>query len=102
MSPLNLDRLENQKQGADGKMTYRCPACAAKEMDSAGEHLVVYPDGRFGCVAHPEDKKHRAEIIRLTGINNEPAPRRLVIEIKPLKIEPVRILQTLNFGSRAA
>src|SRR5262249_10247233 len=32
-----------------------------------GNHLVVYPNGKFGCTAHPGDKAHRRRIAQLVG-----------------------------------
>jgi len=49
---LNLSLLENVRDRA-GKMTARCPACAAVGADRSGEHLVITEDGRFGCILNP-------------------------------------------------
>lgn len=40
----------------------QCPACASEGSDSKGDHLVVWPDGRWGCVVHKgeEGKDHRS------------------------------------------
>ena len=64
---INLKKLEMVKEAGDGKSIARCPACARNGGDSKGIHLVVYPDGRFGCAAHPGDGEHRKEIFRLVG-----------------------------------
>jgi len=32
---------------------------------SGGNHLMIYSDGKFGCVATGEDSEHRREIFRL-------------------------------------
>ena len=64
---LDLDKLENVKQGAAGKITARCPACAKTGGDKKGEHLVVYPDGAYGCAAHPKDKAHSKAVHELVG-----------------------------------
>lgn len=98
MSQLKLERLENEKDLTGGKKTFRCPACAAKGADTKGEHLVVYADGRFGCVIHPNDKEHRGEILRLAGETGSKSSRHIVLDVKPLKIDPIRVLQTLDFG----
>jgi hypothetical protein len=34
------------------KLVGPCPACRAIGRDNTGNHLVIYPDGRFGCAAH--------------------------------------------------
>ena len=49
------------------KVIAQCPACAETGGDSKGVHLVVYPDGRFGCTANPKDKSHRRRIAELVG-----------------------------------
>ncbi len=49
------------------KIVAQCPACAEAGGDSKGVHLVVYPDGRFGCTAHPKDKSHRRRVAELAG-----------------------------------
>ena len=64
---LDLTKLENLKDKGDKKLA-RCPACAKDGGDSKGEHLVIYPDGKYGCVAHPGDEAHNKEIFQLVGI----------------------------------
>lgn len=51
----------------DGKTVARCPACVARGGDAKGNNLVVFDDGKFGCVAAPKDKAHNREILRLVG-----------------------------------
>ena len=63
---LDFSKLQNVKTVA-GKTTARCPACAAAGGDAKGDHLVIYPDGGYGCVANPKDKAHTKEIFRLAG-----------------------------------
>lgn len=65
---LDLSRLENVRQRGD-KTVARCPACAEENRDTKGEHLVIYQDGRFGCVANPgaAGKSHRQRIFALAG-----------------------------------
>lgn len=74
---LTRTKLENVKERPDGSYTARCPACAAAGRDStAGNHLLVRPDGVFSCVVfagdNPEAKKHRQEIYRLAGDGEAP------------------------------
>jgi hypothetical protein len=63
---LRLTKLESVRR-VDDKTIARCPACAASGHDDRGEHLVIYPDGRFGCAAHQGDAEHRRLIWRLAG-----------------------------------
>ncbi|XHR28443.1 MAG: hypothetical protein ACFUZC_21315 [Chthoniobacteraceae bacterium] len=64
---FDLKKLENVRESG-GKVTARCPACVQDGGDAKGEHLVVYRDGKYGCVAHPKDKEHARAIFRLVGI----------------------------------
>lgn len=65
--PLNTDKLTNVNQRPDGSLTARCPACAETGNDNKGEHLIIFPDGRFGCAAHPGDHEHRKKIFKAVG-----------------------------------
>ena len=65
---INTDALENRVARDDGGVVARCPACAQAGHDKSGNHLIVYPDGKFGCVACPSDKEHNREILRLVGV----------------------------------
>lgn len=64
--PLQLALL-NKIKPRPTKTVAQCPACAEAGGDSHGVHLVVYPDGRFGCTANPKDKAHRRRIAELAG-----------------------------------
>lgn len=53
--PLPKEYLEAFEEipAADGyKLVGPCPACQADGRDSAGKHLVIYPNGAFGCAAY--------------------------------------------------
>ena len=64
---LDIAKLTNVRAGFDGKITARCPACAADGADAKGEHLVVFPDGKYGCVANEGDAEHSKRIYALAG-----------------------------------
>jgi hypothetical protein len=64
---LDLEKLEKLADLADGVKRARCPACAEAGGDRKGEHLRLYPDGRFGCCVHPGDHDHRKRIYALAG-----------------------------------
>ena len=53
---LVLSKLEKVRHLGNGGIEARCPACAEGGSDRAGEHLRLYPDGRFGCCVHPKDR----------------------------------------------
>ena len=65
---LDFTRLEKARHHASGKVTARCPACAEEGRDRSGNHLAVFPDGRFACAACPGDQEHRRRIFGLAGI----------------------------------
>lgn len=67
--PLDLRKIEKPLQLADGMIRARCPACAEKGQDTKGEHLRIYPDGKFGCCVFPSDREHRRRIFALVGEN---------------------------------
>jgi hypothetical protein len=64
---LNLHKLEKVRDLGNGMVHARCPACAEGGHDRTGEHLRIYPDGRFGCCVHPKDREHRKRIFALAG-----------------------------------
>jgi hypothetical protein len=87
---INIHALEDRAAQNDGSIVARCPACAQAGHDNTGNHLIVYPDGKFGCVARPKDKEHNREILRLVG--QEGGRRAYTIDIKPLVIPPSTVL----------
>lgn len=68
-----ISRLEKVKHRQSGKIVARCPACAEEGRDNKGEHLVVMPSGKFGCIANEGDAgaDHRKRIFELTGETTE-------------------------------
>ncbi len=73
---LDLSKLEKARRLAGGIVQARCPACAEAGRDRAGEHLRIFPDGRFGCCVAAGEKEHRRRIFALTGIKT---PRSLML-----------------------
>jgi 5S rRNA maturation endonuclease (ribonuclease M5) len=67
-SGIDPARLENVKHLDGGAIRAACPACRAVGSDKTGEHLLIQPDGKFGCATHPDDREHRKDIFRLVGI----------------------------------
>ena len=81
---LDVQKLAVSRRLEDGTVVARCPACAAVGQDRAGEHLVVYPDGRFGCVVHPGEGGclHRKAIWAAVGKRKPRAPAVLRFTVK--------------------
>jgi hypothetical protein len=105
---LDLNKLEMVRELAAGVVQARCPACAQADGDRQGEHLRVYPDGRFGCCVHPKDREHRKAIFALAGDKSRrpftirvagalaPRPTR---SIKDSLAADVRTVRTANSSS---
>lgn len=64
---LDVSRLEEVKELRGGGVQARCPACAEGGHDRTGNHLRIWPDGRFGCCANAADREHRKRIYALAG-----------------------------------
>ena len=83
---LDESKLENVRR-KPGKLTARCPACAERGADRKGEHLVVYEDGGYGCVACKGDTEHQRRIFALAGVG-----------VGGGKAKPTTSLNALSFG----
>ena len=100
--PIDTDKLERVRQ-VGGKTIARCPACAEAGADAKGEHLVIFEDGRFGCVNHEGDREHRRRIWALVGtgkidggdLRSEPRFKRVTAS------EPTLIKRRVTAQSRA-
>ncbi len=75
---LDLRKLEKRREVDGGFVQARCPACAEAGNDEAGEHLRIYPDGRYGCCVHPQDREHRKRIFALVG---DKAPQSFTVKV---------------------
>lgn len=80
----------------------RCPACEEDGHDNKGDHLIIFPDGRFGCVVNPvEDEdshEHRTRIMELVGIpgthsSSADQPRYVPKTTMPTATATVRVIQ---------
>jgi len=93
---LDILKLENVKD-QDSKTIARCPACAAEGGDHTGDHLIIWPDGRFGCVAYPEEEghEHRQRIFALVGIR-EPTQDEFKVKSAPVYKREVIIKDILG------
>src|SRR5438067_1524515 len=85
---MALDRLklENINPHSDGSFTARCPACKGTGGDSKGEHLIVFKNGKYGCVANAGSTQHRKEIHRLAGVKQKERSQSFHAP-KPIEIE---------------
>jgi len=99
---LDVAKLEKVRELAGGIVQARCPACAEGGNDRSGEHLRVYPDGRFGCCVHPKDGEHRKRIWALAGVR-KPGTFSLRLKSPPalspaLSVKAVLTLRTPRTG----
>ncbi|MFZ4779235.1 MAG: hypothetical protein ACOYM3_28055 [Terrimicrobiaceae bacterium] len=100
---LDITKLENVKPGFDGKVTARCPACAADGADAKGEHLVVFPGGKYGCVANEGDAPHSQRIYALAGDGKRVAHVPVKITVDAFVPPESRVLMDLGrFGRFSA
>ena len=87
---LDVAKLEKVRELGGGGVQARCPACAEGGHDRSGEHLRIYPDGRFGCCVHPKDGEHRKRIFALVGSKGHgPAAGKVTLRIKTPSAVPV-------------
>ncbi len=80
---LVLSKLEKVRHLGNGGIEARCPACAEGGHDRKGEHLLIKPDGRFGCCANPKDREHRKRIFALAG---DASPRSIKVKSPAVKV----------------
>lgn len=92
---LDGNKLEDVRARGGGAFIARCPACAALGGDRKGEHLIIFPDGKYGCVVTDADPLHRREIHRLAGAGKH-SPQ---TPIQPKKI-PIRLVNSDWNGAR--
>jgi hypothetical protein len=96
MSKIDVSKLTNVVK-KDGKTVARCPACAARGGDAKGIHLVIYDDGKFGCVA-AGDKGHNRTILQLVGVQ-ETAQNIYRVPVRRVEYAPPKTIKTVGrFG----
>lgn len=64
---LDETKLDNLIKHGNGSAHAACPACRENGEDVSGNHLLIKPDGRFGCCKYPADREHRRTIWKLAG-----------------------------------
>jgi hypothetical protein len=76
---LDPTRLENVKHLDGGGIRAACPACRAVGSDKSGDHLLIQPDGKFGCATHADDAEHRKKIFSLAGTRPASSGKRKIV-----------------------
>lgn len=65
---LDIAKLYAVKPGPNGTLIAQCPACAKNGRDiKSANHLIIYPNGAYGCAAHQGDNEHTKAIWSLAG-----------------------------------
>jgi hypothetical protein len=95
---LDVNKLEKVRELSGGILKARCPACAETGNDRSGEHLRVYPDGRFGCCVHPKDGAHRKRIFAIAG-DRKPRPITVKVANKSARVAVTSINACLELYS---
>ena len=92
---IGLQKLKNCVKRPDGSVVAQCPACAQSGKDTTGNHLIVYPDGRFGCVVETGDREHNRQILALVGEGNL-ATRLEIVPVRAFKAPQSHVLHTVG------
>ena len=92
---LDVAKLEKVRELAGGIVQARCPACAEGGNDRSGEHLRIYPDGKFGCCVNPKDSDHRKRIWALAGVR-KPGIFSLRLKSSPAMPAPMSVKTVLS------
>ena len=99
---LDTSKLQNVVKAANGEIQARCPACAAAGLDTKGEHLKIFVDGKFACAANQGDSAHRKEIHKLAGVPMNAVARTGQVTVNPIKVPEASVVMDLAKFSRFA
>jgi hypothetical protein len=91
---VDISKLKNVVR-KDGKIEAQCPACASVGHDATGNHLVVYPDGRFGCVANPSDAAHNKQILGLVGVSEGEDQSQRKVTVRPSRVPQSKVIMQI-------
>lgn len=64
---LDVTKLKKARTIGGGSVQAQCPACFELGSDKTGNHLRIWPDGRYGCSVFIQDRAHRKRIWELVG-----------------------------------
>jgi len=107
---LDLRKLRNVQEHPRkaGAHVAQCPACLERNSDRSGDHLIIYEDGRYGCVTHADDPEHRSRILALAGrddLRKRSQSRALIEELAsldPVEYDKVRKEKAEELGIRVS
>lgn len=93
---LDFNKLENRKRDEAKKgWRGRCPACKEDGKDAKGEHLLIYDDEDFNCIAD-QSREHRLrikEILRVESPEERKVKKAITFTIYPNKTVPLKRLE---------
>ncbi len=89
---IDIAKLQKVITNPDGSVVAQCPACAAVGGDTTGNHLIVYADGKYGCVVHKGDKDHNKEIFKLVGLADGKPADRAKVKIRPYRVPCTKVI----------
>jgi hypothetical protein len=98
---IDLKKLKSVREKFT-KTTAQCPACEASGHDSKGDHLVIFPSGKFSCVAHPGDSEHRKLILSLVGASKRSEPVLRTFTVNPFNPPESIVIKELRESDRFA
>lgn len=92
MKTIDTSKLANVDKKPNGEIIAQCPACAAAGGDTTGNHLKVYPDGKFNCVVNNKCKQHNQEILKLVGVEDGKTPEKPKVKVRPHRVPPSTVI----------
>ena len=98
-SIIDVNLLEKVKY-TQRCITARCPACAEIGADKTGNHLSIFPDGKYSCILHTGSLKgtHSKRIYEIVGTKRK---RGCISTIRIIKHKPIKnILQPVFHNLR--
>jgi hypothetical protein len=99
---IDQSKLKNVVSKGDGKITAQCPACAAEGADAKGVHLVVFRDGKFGCVVNEGDKAHNRKILQLAGTKDRgDGASNCRLTVEPMQVPESKVIMKVGRLGRA-
>jgi hypothetical protein len=87
-------------EAVSDRTTIPCPACREAGSDKSGNHLAIFPSGKFHCIAAGKDRVHNRRIIELMpelGKAEHPLTSAPALAIRPRPApKPVDLLSRIK------
>jgi 5S rRNA maturation endonuclease (ribonuclease M5) len=94
----DLSKVKKLKTRGDKKIG-QCPVCHESGHDKKGEHLAIFNngDGKFCCIAHPDDKAHQSAIWSYIGVTTPDNASDVTKTTAPKPKQQARIVATYDY-----